>query len=178
VAPTITADRINVSPGHARGAQAGSVRHMETVVMATRFQGLKQTLWMWTREALDRLEDAEPFDFPFLPDWARHSNGIFRYGERRRGIWPPEVDLEQLPSWRAVLEAISEEPDLARQFDQTFGTASVLPPWSRERWAFMCCQNRMRLTEQTRYSRSAIKNSRSFYSRSGSAASRSGHCLA
>ena len=38
-------------------------------------------------------------------------------------MWPPEVELQGLPSWRAVLKAISDEPDLARQFDQLVGAA-------------------------------------------------------
>lgn len=87
------------------------------------FQGLKQALWTWTCEALDQFEGAEPLDLRSFPNWALDSDGVFRYRERRSAIWPPEVDLEVLPSWRAVLKAISEEPDLSRQFDQAFSTA-------------------------------------------------------
>jgi hypothetical protein len=108
------------------------------MVMAARYQNLKQTLWIWTREALDLLQRAEPVDYSFLPSWASEDETSFHFRHRPTPGWKFGVDLDgvsvhEFASWRAVLRAISEDPELERQFDHQVGTehgSAHLRPWA------------------------------------------------
>jgi hypothetical protein len=80
----------------------------------------------WVREAASRLSEGSGPDIsPGRRRWQRDGDGVLRVRERPVRVWRhAEVEaLRQLPSWRAVEQALQEDDRLRAQLDQSVGTA-------------------------------------------------------
>lgn len=91
------------------------------------FPQLKHALLAWVHDALSRLgQDAVAVDnSPDLMRWARDGDGVFRNRDRFRPRWSMHArdGLSALDSWTAVLSAIHETAEVARQMDTMVGTS-------------------------------------------------------
>src|SRR4051794_15372164 len=85
---------------------------------ADSFPALKTALAEWAADAVDLLQAVEPVAWTSRPLWGRDSDGEFRRRPISASTWPRNLDLRQLPSWRAVLKAIERNPALNTQFGQ------------------------------------------------------------
>jgi Apea-like HEPN len=89
------------------------------------FNELERALRKWVNEAVARLSDAAEIRIsPGLPRWQRDADGVFRKGERPARLWYLDQieTLRELPSWRAVGQALQEGDRLRVQLDQLVGT--------------------------------------------------------
>jgi hypothetical protein len=90
-----------------------------------KFNELESALREWVNEAVARLSDGPEIRIsPGLPQWQRDADGVFRKRERPARLWHPnQVDtLRELPSWRAVDQALQQDDRLRAQLDQLVGT--------------------------------------------------------
>ncbi len=90
------------------------------------FDNLERALREWAHEAVGRLSSGlGPEVSTSLRRWQRDSDGIFRERERPVRVWRhSELEaLHELPSWRAVEQALQDDVRLRAQLDQLAGTA-------------------------------------------------------
>ena len=90
----------------------------------TQFDKLERALRELVTDAVARLPDGPEIALSY-DRWRRDTDGVFRRRERPARIWhPDQVEaLRQLPSWRAVEQALQEDDRLRVQLGQMVGTA-------------------------------------------------------
>jgi hypothetical protein len=99
------------------------------------FEKLERALREWVTEAVASLSNGPELRVSSgFPRWQRDTDGVFRKGERPVRLWyPDQVEaLGELPSWRAVEQALQEDDRLRAHLDQQVGTIKGGSQLSRE----------------------------------------------
>jgi hypothetical protein len=89
------------------------------------FNKLKRALHKWVQEAVAQLASGpEPDTTQDLRRWQRDTDGVVRDRERMTQVWRHAQlkALQQLPSWRAVEQALQDNGRLRVQVNQLVGT--------------------------------------------------------
>jgi len=89
------------------------------------FNKLKKALHKWVHEAVAHLASGpEPDTTQDLRRWQRDTDGVVRDRERMTRVWRhAQLEaLQQLPSWRAVAQALQDNGRLRAQLNQLVGT--------------------------------------------------------